>query len=77
MINRLPVVCCLLRVCEPDHGVVHNLSAEYRRLKDDEDYRKRCGFHDFLPSVSVFFKTSALMVQHWGRFRAWSAAVDS
>lgn len=69
-LHRLPVVCFLLRVCEPDHGVVHNLSAAYRRLKDDEAYRKLSGFPDSLPSPSVFFKTSAEMVQHWGRFQA-------
>ena len=69
-IHRLPVVCFLLQICDPDYGVVHNLLAEYRRLKDDEDYRKCSGFPDGLPSRSVFVKTNALMVQHWERFRA-------
>ena len=67
---RLPVVCALLRVCDPEYGVVHNLSEEYSRLQENADYRKLSGFPDSLPSPSVFFKTSARMVQHWGRFQA-------
>ena len=69
-IHRLPIVCFLLRVCEPKHGVVHNLSEEYSKLRRDEDYRKRSGFPDCLPSRSVFVETHALMVEHWDQFRA-------
>ena len=68
--HRLPIVCFLLRVCEPEHGVIHNLSEEYSRLRGDDEYRKGSGFPDRLPSLSVFFKTAARMVQHWPRFRA-------
>ncbi len=68
-VHRLPVVCALLRVCDPSSGVVYNLLAEHDRLKSDEDYRRQSGFLNRLPSRSVFTKTHDVMVEYWSRFR--------
>ena len=69
--SRLPVVCAILRVCDPQDGVVFNLSEEFRKLQQDADYRKECGFAgDKLPSRSVFVKSYQMMLRNWSRFRA-------
>ena len=69
--SRLPVVCAILRVCDPQDGVVLNLSEEFRKLQQDGDYRKKCGFAgDKLPSRSVFVKSYQMMLGNWARFRA-------
>ena len=68
--SRLPVVCAILRVCDPQDGVVFNLSEEFRRLQMDGDYRKESGFAgDKLPSRSVFVKSYQMMLGNWARFR--------
>ena len=60
--SRLPIVCVILRICDPDHGVVHNLSEELVRLGQDQEYREQCGFaNGRVPSRSVFVKAYQVM----------------
>ena len=69
--SRLPIVCVILRICDPDHGVVHNLSEELVRLGQDQEYREQCGFaNGRVPSRSVFVKAYQVMRENWPRFRA-------
>ena len=69
MFGRLPVVCAVLRICDPIHGSIHNLSAETLKLRKDEEYRKQCGFSGGVPSRSVFETTYQKMLSNWARFR--------
>ena len=69
MFGRLPVVCAVLRVCDPIHGSIHNLSAEILKLRKDEEYRKKWGFSGGVPSRSVFETTYQKMLSNWARFR--------
>ena len=67
--DPLPIVCYLLSVCDPEYGTVFNLAEARRRLKDDEEYRRECGYVDGIPSRTVFGKVLGEMVVNWGRFQ--------
>ena len=67
-LDRLPVVCFILRICDPEYGTVSNLKEARRRLEEDEGYGVRCGFDGRLPSYSVFATTAADVVTYWARF---------
>ena len=69
-LDRLPIVCYLLSLFDPDHGVITDLQVAHRRLKEDEEYRARVGFADRLPSYSVFAATASKMKANWALFQA-------
>ena len=69
MLGRLPVVCAVLRVCDPIHGAIHNFSAEILKLRKDENYQEQCGFSRGVPSRGVFATTYRVMLSNWPRFR--------
>lgn len=75
-IDPLPVVCFLLRFCDPKYGTVFNLAEAYRSLKKDQDYRKVCGYVDDVPSDSVVRGISNVMVENWPAFQACVASDD-
>ena len=69
LIDRLPLVCYLLRYCDPEYGTVFNLSEAYRRLENDDDYRSRCGYSKSVPGYGVFRDAADAMVRSWSSFQ--------
>lgn len=69
-LDRLPLVCYILPLCDPDYGTVFNLSEAHRRLKEDKESRSRFGFAGSLPSYSVFRETAVGIAGNWQLFQA-------
>ena len=72
--DPLPLVCFLLRFCDPEYGTVFNLSEAYRSLEQDEEYRKLCRYEPGSPSDSVFRGVYNTMVANWPAFQACVAS---
>ena len=64
-VDRLPSVCYILPLCDPEYGTVFNQREAYRRLKEDQEYRSLCGYGASLPSYSVFRGTADAIVKNW------------
>ena len=74
--DPLPLVCFLLRFCDPEYGAVFNLAEAYRALKRDQEYRGLCGYKPGSPSDSVFRSVYNTMVANWPAFQACAASGD-
>ena len=74
--DPLPLVCFLLRFCDPEYGTVFNLAEVYRALERDQEYRKLCGYKPGSPSDSVFRGVYNTMVANWPAFQACAANGD-
>lgn len=74
--DPLPLVCFLLRFCDPEYGTVFNLAEAYRSLERDQEYRKLCGYKPGSPSDSVFRGVYNTMVANWPSFQACVASGD-
>lgn len=74
--DPLPLVCFLLRFCNPEYGTVFNLAEAYRSLGRDQEYRTLCGYEPGSPSESVFRGVYDVMVANWPAFQACVASGD-
>ena len=74
--DPLPLVCFLLRFCDPEYGTVFNLSEAYRSLKRDWEYQELCWYQQGVPSDSVFRSVYSVMVGNWPAFQACVANGD-
>ena len=74
--DRLPLVCYLLPLCDPDHGTVFNVMEAHRRLEADTDYRSECGYVNRVPGYRVLNSTAAAMVKDWPLFQACLLSSD-
>ena len=74
--DPLPLVCFLLRFCDPEYGTVFNLSEAYRSLKGDREYRELCRYQQGVPSDSVFRGVYNTMLANWSAFQACAVGGD-
>ena len=76
LVDRLPFVCYILPLCDPEYGTVFKQREAYRRLKEHQGYRSLCGYGASLPSYSVFRSTADAIVKNWLLFQVCQASPD-
>ncbi len=76
-VDRLPLVCYLLPVCEANYGTVPNVLGHYHRLNEDYEFRSLCGYGDRIPSRSVFRDTAVALTNNWSRFQECVLSSDA
>ena len=76
-VDRLPLVCYLLPVCEANYGTVPNVLGHYYRLNEDDEFRILCGYVDRVPSRSVFRDTAVALSNNWSSFRECVLSSDA
>ena len=74
--DRLPLICYLLPLCDPVYGTVYNVTEAYRRLEADKEYRRECGYVDSIPGLAVFRDTALAIVENWPRFQSCVLSSD-
>ena len=76
MTDPLPMVCFLLPLFDLQSGTFFNLSEAYRSFKEDNGYRRECGYVERLPSFSVFQKIAVTMAENRSRFEICVASPE-
>ena len=75
-VDRLPLICYLLPLCDPVYGTVYNFAEAYRDLRADKEYRRECGYVDSIPSLAVFRDTAVAIAKNWRRFQSCALSSD-